>query len=70
MEIISEPETNPDTGQKEVMIKLVYEEIDYIKDCIVVVVQHGLMDADDPQKIKLSKSLKSGFLNAKGLLRP
>ena len=67
--IIRSTDKNMETAEPEITIKFRAEEIAYLKECILLVIDRKLGDADDPDWIGTMEELKKGFHEARNLTK-
>ena len=68
--IIKETIKNLDTGAREIIITLTEPEVDYLKECILLVLDRKLGDSNDPERLQIMDGLAAGFHQAFRLLNP
>jgi hypothetical protein len=68
MKIIN-TDKNKETGRPEITIRFTSEEIEYIKESILLVIDRKLGDSDDPDRIGTMEELKRGLHEARNLTK-
>ena len=67
--IIKSTEKNRETAEPEITIKFTASEIMYLKECVLLVIDRKLGDADDPDQIGTLEELKKGLHQARNLTK-